>query len=204
LNHKVRKANHDDVQSFLLKHENSCAVAINWLNFGSSGLEFWTDDLTTARFVHCAWPQSEINKFFKSFHRPEHPFKTIGIHRPWTHEPVASFVYADGTVMEDYLQLGEDPATGKDPSGSLNICALNHYSLRSKEEYRRKEVRGNGFKAQNPYGGIKRFQRFDQNDREDFEVARFRSRTQIIIDEIMQDDTCSTAHKESCKLHFPR
>ena len=194
----------DSVKDFLLNYQNYHAIAINWLNFGSSGQTHWHNAMTIDRFKRCSDYGSTMNKYFKCFHRPSGPFSRIGIHRPWPIEPISGFVYADRTTVSADIQNGAHPTNANDPTRSHSICSLNHYSLRSHDEYKRKELRGNGFVYNNKYGGEKKFKEFDDNSNENRDIEKFSSIARDLLHEYLLNARLRELHTKTCSLHFPR
>jgi len=100
----------DGLEDFLDRYQDATAIAINWLNFGSSRKTKWEDAPVTARFNQCASAVHPTNKYFKSFHRPSDAFRGFGIHRPWPRNAINSFIYPDGETVEEDVQLGAHPS----------------------------------------------------------------------------------------------
>lgn len=120
------------------------ALALPWRLYGSGGQDRREDGLTPERFRQCApmdlhFPMAHL---FKTLHRPS-AFRTLGVHRPrakkskparWLgpdgSELPAGFAGNDGAIS--LYGLGQGP----------RLAWLNHYSLRSREEFLVKRARG--------------------------------------------------------------
>lgn len=125
------------------------AVVLPWRLFGSAGAARMDPAPTTVRFTRaapqpCAYPVAA--SFFKTLFRRVGRFRRLGIHRPRQPDPArhgaAPWVDGSGqrlptgfaTRQERITTYGLPPATG--------LVQLNHYSLRSAEEFMVKRTRG--------------------------------------------------------------
>ncbi len=128
------------------------AVALPWRLFGSSGEREWNAGLTPERFTQAApadlhFPFAHL---YKTLARPE-AFRQLGVHRPrakpskparWlgpdgTRLPTA-FASADGAIsLYNAQNKAQKNAQNKPP-----LAWLNHYSLRSRQEFMVKRARG--------------------------------------------------------------
>ncbi len=110
------------------------AIAVNQRVFGSSGLVDYDPTLVTTRFVRCTEDSYIENQWFKTIARPEQVVEFDSVH---------SVIIKSGTyAMSD----GADLTRGTDHPGHANRIAcgpltLNHYMLRSLDEFRQKQKR---------------------------------------------------------------
>lgn len=131
---------HSGIKPFLARYPGQAgAVAINWLLFGSSSHSRYVDELQATRFRMCARDAPGTkNRFVKSIARVRATSNvavhTVGL-RP-------GFTYYDSGV-EPVELLGN--------SKTAKVChdqaQLNHYVVRSLEEFREKRARGNATRA---------------------------------------------------------
>ena len=124
--------------------EETEAVALPWRLFGSAGKEQFEEGLTPERFTRAA-PADVLlpaAHFFKSLIRPR-AFQKLGVHRPKNKKETAPRWSLGGA-------LDLDPPFATDDS-RINLfgyntpaakARLNHYSLRSAEEFLAKRARG--------------------------------------------------------------
>jgi Domain of unknown function. len=120
------------------------AVPLRWHLFGNSGIGSWDDRPVTERFTMAAPDEIALPlaHFFKTLHRPV-AFKALGIHRP---KPLkdrpARWIGANGKPMPDAFaeQSTRINLFGLPQEGAR--AWLNHYSVRSVEEFVLKSVRG--------------------------------------------------------------
>ncbi|MDO9106915.1 MAG: sulfotransferase family 2 domain-containing protein [Methylovulum sp.] len=138
------------VQDLLGRYQFPDALFINWKHFGSSSKQNYERDLTVSRFV-CCDSQTLLNTFGKSISRLNPSlYKFISNHRPipLKNDTWGRIVYAANQA--DDVLLGKDVVYGNNPRKNSqspvfhDVCQLNHYAIRSKEEYGWKSIRGNG------------------------------------------------------------
>lgn len=191
----------DSVQAFLAQHEAAEAVAVNWRNFGSGGAAAWRNAPLAERFRRCAPAAHPANAHFKSFHRPRAGFRAFGIHRPWPETPRQGFVYADGTPVEDAVQMGAQPAASAALADRHARCALNHYSVKSRAEFDRKVIRGDGAHPGASYARNDKFRRLDTNGATNADIDRFLPATRAAMADLLADPALFFLHARSCAHH---
>ena len=126
------------------------AVAINWLFFGSNGETAYRPEPVTERFPRCA---QDGSRMFKSIVRTR---AASAMSHPHSATLRNGFSYVDADMNETALL---DPA--RLPHVTLGTAQINHYVLRSAEEYAWKRQRGN---STLPDGHPKKFAKFDNAD----------------------------------------
>lgn len=144
---------HQSVKELLDYFHNPDALFINWKHFGSANQSHYQNELTLHRFLHCD-STTEHNKFGKSIARIDPSlFSFISNHRPIprTDEAWGRIIYA--TKQTEDIAVNQEVIYGKHPKTLSSapifhdVCQLNHYAIRSKEEYQWKSIRGNGRQA---------------------------------------------------------
>jgi hypothetical protein len=190
------------VDEFLNKYHEYDAIAINWLNFGSSNHFTWNPGFTVQRFIKCAEIYNKNNFHFKSFHRPDGPFSGFGIHRPWADSPTNSFIYTDHHIVEDNIQMGNIPDIGPNISHRQNIASIHHYSIRSLEEYLRKKKRGHGYFLNRNYGSDDHFKKLDTNNIVNTSALIFQEKFREEFFKLISDEKLSNLYWKSCACHF--
>lgn len=185
----------EGVEDFLQTYSEMDAIAVNWLNFGSSGNDVWQPGLLMDRFTRCAAPDCRTNFHFKSFHRIGAGFSGFGPHRPWGY-PRDRYVYADGTIVPYHVQ-----EAGLPDYINHSRAQINHYSVRSREEFDRKQARGDGFVETRVYNP-KKFQILNKNDSRNLSIKRFHKRTLDQLFRLMSDRDLPWLHYKSCMHHF--
>jgi len=117
------------------------AVPLRWHLFGNSGQRVWEDAPVTERFTMCA-PEDIIlplGHFFKTLHRPS-AFGGLGIHRP--KGKTANWISAAGNALPHGFSETQSRIQLYGIPSAAETAWLNHYSVRSIEEFILKSVRG--------------------------------------------------------------
>lgn len=125
------------------------AIAINQRVFGSSGKIKWEDGLVTERFQRANEPTNPENEFFKSIVRPEY-VRTFND----PHFAELEFGFYVDTNGNKLKQHGSHP--GRSQGILHDRFRINHYMLKSREEFEFKRRRGGGA-AHELSNRIKRF-----------------------------------------------
>jgi hypothetical protein len=104
--------------------------------FGSSGQTEYDADLVTARFTRCSGPEHPQSKWFKTLARPERVARFDSAHSV----QLASGEY----VLADHSPLEREDADwhpGLAARVGPGAITLNHYMVKSLQEYRWKQQR---------------------------------------------------------------
>lgn len=124
--------------------EDADALAMRWRLFGNSDRIETGDGLTMERFTEaapevCALP---LSWFFKSLYRAS-AFQKAGVHRPRQRKgSVPHWVNGSGVPLAEAFAADETRINlYGNPHGS-DLVQLNHYSVRSAEEFMTKRQRG--------------------------------------------------------------
>ncbi len=155
---------HDSIGDFLAGFDDSIGgVCLHWRIFGSSGHKTYAKDLVIRRFARCA---AAYHPLVKSIVRRS-AVAQMRVHFAMLSSGI--YVTADGTQVEAQCQVTPIP--------SDLPASINHYLLKSVEEYHAKVARGEGHRA--PDSPQKRakftpdfWDRFDRNEAEDPAIAR--------------------------------
>jgi hypothetical protein len=133
----------EDITLETLMHEAD-AVPLRWHLFGHSGLEAWTDTPVTTRFTHAA-PDGinlPLAHFFKTLHRPS-AFRELGIHRPKHRKDTQNmWLSASGSPLPSAFATQQSRINLYGVPHHGERAWLNHYSVRSIEEFVLKSARG--------------------------------------------------------------
>lgn len=127
------------------------AISMPWRLFGNNGCVFYEDALATKSFT-TSMPASDNHPFsdvfFKTLFRPNGPFNQLGIHRPkQKKDQVPNWVDGSGAKMHEHVSanpkqltlFGQELHTG---NAGRDLVELNHYSVRSAENFMVKRARG--------------------------------------------------------------
>ncbi len=134
----------DLIEGFEAEQGTFDALALPWRLYGSGGARRRGVGLTPERFT-CAAPMDlhfPMGHLFKTLHRPS-AFRALGVHRPRAKKSKpARWLGPDGSALPDGF-AGSDGAISLYGMGQGERRAwLNHYSLRSTEEFIAKRARG--------------------------------------------------------------
>lgn len=177
-----------DTDEFLvLKHHSSIseylddapaetgAIAINWLNFGSNGETKYRDEPVVERFRMCSENRDDLpgrNRHVKCIARREAIAMTDRVHSPMLKD---GFVYVDGNLSP--VSLENRAFT---PTVRHETAQINHYVVRSREEFEEKRARGMSTHHKNDpakfskFDDVERFWRgHDLNERLDDTIDRW-------------------------------
>lgn len=145
----------DNIAEFLHRHEDAAAVEVNWLVYGSGGAQTRQPGTMMERFRHHARPEHPLNRWVKSIVDPRRVFDMIGCHQA---------AVMSGTAIDSHGQQLKKHFRDREPQ--LDIIRINHYAVRSYEEFIEKQMRG---RASGRYRSVPRsyFDKYDLNDVED-------------------------------------
>lgn len=120
------------------------ALALPWRLYGSNGIEQRTQGLTPERFTRAApidlhFPMGHL---FKTLHRPS-AFRALGVHRPRAKKSKpARWLGPDGAELPAGFAAHDGAISLYGVGQGARHAWLNHYSLRSTEEFLAKRARG--------------------------------------------------------------
>ena len=140
------------ITEFLTGFEDSPVVEINWLIYGSGGAEKKSSAPVMERFRHHSLPSHQLNRHVKSIVNPRRVFTMTGCHEA---------ARIDGMAADSH----GDPITRnfREREPQQDIIRINHYAVRSKEEFIEKQNRGRASGSQRTIS-LDYFNRYDLND----------------------------------------
>jgi len=144
-----------NILRFLDRFEDFAAVEINWLIYGSGGQKKKTDDSVFERFRFHSEPEHYLNKHVKSIVNPRRVFNMIGCHEA---AKISGYA-ADSHGQPIKLHF-------KDRTPQQDVIRINHYAVRSYEEFLEKQMRGRASGTQTTVP-TEYFTRYDLNDIEE-------------------------------------
>lgn len=154
----------DHVADFLKRFPSAAGVAINWRMFGSSGEIHFRRRPLMMRFTRASEIAFDANKLVKTFFRLD---KTTEIFVHHGH-------YSDGGVL--FSPNGDAIANGYHLAQSADnfaVAQINHYFLKSKDEWTLKLLRGYADSTVRPPDT---FDLYDRNEIADVSILRHRRR----------------------------
>jgi hypothetical protein len=190
---------HGSIAVFLREYELYSGVAINWRVFGSSGHRVRTRGLVIERFAKCAVRTAPPNRCIKVIVRPEQ-VTACSIHICQIQS--GALVDADGIDIMPTLQGG-----GIHARISHSAAQLNHYIVKSWEEWLQKKARGRA--AVTPETAEQRwtdsrFADHDLNDDEDVDILQRRDAVRVQLDgigKVLQGSSASPAWRYLQMFH---
>lgn len=145
------------IPAFLARFEAFPAVEVNWLVYGSGGALKKTPGTMMQRFRHHSVPGHKLNRHVKSIVNPCRVFNMIGCH-----EAARITGYAADSHGKEIRKNFREREPQQD------VIRINHYAVRSLEEFREKQMRGraSGTKTtvEDEY-----FRKYDLNDIKEIE-----------------------------------
>lgn len=140
------------ITDFLAGFEDSPVVEINWLIYGSGGAEKKSPAPVMERFRHHSLPSHRLNRHVKSIVNPRRVFTMTGCHEAARIDGVAADSHGD-PITRNFRE--------REPQ--QDIIRINHYAVRSKEEFIEKQNRGRASGSQRTIS-LDYFNRYDLND----------------------------------------
>lgn len=146
---------HASIPEFLKGFESFAAVEINWLIYGSGGRKEKTPGTMMERFRFHSKPDHYLNRHVKSIVNPRRVFTMIGCHE------VARI---SGNTADSHGQPVKRHFRERKPQ--QDVIRINHYAVRSYEEFIEKQARGRASGTQ-PTVKSEYFDQYDLNDIEE-------------------------------------
>jgi Glycosyltransferase family 92 len=175
---------HDKITDVLtlLDHdyEDVCGIGVHWKTFGSSGLATKEPGLVIERFTRCARPNAIPNNCIKTVAKPN-LVSEAHIH---------SCNFSSGNYIDERGRTLELRQRGMDDRITHELIQVNHYMVKSREEYEKKRLRGNGNRNNHEKDKYDRFSeeywsRYDLNDEQDVSAQRFLPMVKIAMQTIL-------------------
>ena len=144
-----------NITDYLKKLEAFPVVEINWLIYGSGGAQKRTEGTMMERFHMHSRPDHPLNKHVKSIFDPRRVYGMIGCHEA---------ARITGKAADSHGRRVR--VSWRDRAPEQDVIRINHYAVRSYEEFIQKKGRG---RASGPDREVKDeyFTRFDLNDIKD-------------------------------------
>jgi len=137
---------HSSVEEFFHSFHGADCILLNWRIYGSSGHFSRLPGLVIERFTYCAPEDFYLQKEFKSLFRVDDGFRRLGLHFPRLEgSRNRTFVFSDGQISDKRF-LSERPYR-RYSRIALDTAQVNHYAIKSHEEFSRKKARGRGAAA---------------------------------------------------------
>ncbi|MBR5465976.1 MAG: glycosyltransferase family 92 protein [Bacteroidaceae bacterium] len=145
---------HKNIVDFLNSIEDHSVVEINWLVYGSSGAERKESGKVMDRFRKHSLPDHPLNHHVKSIVNPRCVCSMIGCHE------AACII---GTTVDSHGNIITQGRKKRKPQ--QDVIRINHYAIKSYEEFLSKRARGRA--RVNSKRDLGYFERYDLNDIEE-------------------------------------
>lgn len=143
------------VSEFLKRFDTFAAVEINWLIYGSGGQEHKSPEAVMERFKCHSNPDHRLNRQVKSIVNPRRVFTMIGCHEA---------AKISGDAADSHGQPIKKHFREREPQ--QDIIRINHYAVKSREEFIEKQSRGRASGTQREVKA-EYFNQYDLNDIEE-------------------------------------
>ncbi|MGN0036104.1 MAG: glycosyltransferase family 92 protein [Bacteroidaceae bacterium] len=140
------------IPAFLKRFESFSAVEINWLIYGSSGERTKSEKPVMDRFQKHSVPNHYLNRHVKSIVNPRRVFNMIGCHEA---------AKISGFAADSHLHPIVQHFRSREPQ--QDVIRINHYAVRSYEEFTEKQARGRASGRQKKLT-LEYFKQYDLND----------------------------------------
>lgn len=158
-------AEYECLSKLFSSNENIGMVGINWRTFGSSGHKKFYNAPVVERFKKCSSDSvGEVNQHLKSASRLSF-VNSVNAHSVILNRGL--YCHSDGSLIEDFIAAdgGLTSAGGsKTKAVSAGPLRVNHYVVKSEEEYINKRKRGDAIRGPNYDRGPEYFYRHDFED----------------------------------------
>lgn len=180
------------------------AVAIGWRFFGSAGLEAYDARPVTERFTQAApsdlhYPLAHL---FKSLHRPS-VFQKLGVHRPRNRkDQIARWKLGNGADLAGGIAENDKAITLYGQPGLTQgaVPVLNHYALRSAQEFLVKRDRGLPNHSDRKID-LNYWVERNWNTVPDDSISRFAAKTSVVREQVMSLPGVRAAHEAGVDWH---
>ena len=139
------------IPEFLKRFETFPAVEVNWLIYGSGGAKTKKIGGVMERFKHHAAPNHIENRYVKTIVNPRRVYVFISCHKVAT---------LSGRTVDSHGKPIKKNYKHREPL--LNLIRINHYAVKSYEEFMEKRARGRAISLNQR--GLDYFNRRDLND----------------------------------------
>ena len=143
------------IPDFLKRFENFAGVEINWLIYGSGGMKTKMPGTMMERFKRHSKPGHRLNRHVKSIVDPRRVFTMIGCHEA---------AKISGYIADSHGEPVRKNFRERVPQ--QDIIRINHYAVRSYEEFIEKQARGRASGTQRTVKD-EYFNQYDLNDVEE-------------------------------------
>ena len=142
----------ESIPLFLSRFEQFAAVEVNWLIYGSGGAKKKEPGTMMERFRHHSKPDHILNRHVKSIINPRRVYTMIGCHEA---------ARISGNAADSHGEVLTKSFRDREPQ--QDVIRVNHYAVRSYEEFVEKQNRGRASGKQRTVKD-EYFRQYDLND----------------------------------------
>lgn len=185
-------------------------IAVNQQNFGCGGVHRYQRELQMKQFLF-GWKQSGAynvklaKRGVKTLTHASAEARYFGNHSPLLSPKKAAtarFVNGSGTPLPGE-RLKREVKSLVEPDFGFDLVQLNHYVLRSMEDFILKSARGNANHATRQ-ADLKYWRRYDHNDLRDEHILRWSDRVAAQMAEWLEDKELRLLHEASIRHNRAR
>lgn len=136
------------LDDLILAASGADIVQLNWAVFGDNGHKFFADVPVIERFTKRIAEKNRINAGCKCLTRQPQRFERLRNHNPAAYlGSEALSVFSGGGKLRRYapnINLTEALQYTEAENVNFKIAQINHYAIKSSQEYSLRQVRGNG------------------------------------------------------------
>jgi hypothetical protein len=160
---------HGSINEWLSGFDGFAAVGVSWAIFGASGHEDIPPGLVIESFTHRSTPDFAPNRHVKSVVRPD---KVIACANAHFFRMDGAYCDASGNPIAWQHMVGNEQLPGgvSDRAPDWSVAQLNHYFVRSREQWRQKLSRG--YYQGGPQRRMEEFEFYNRNEMEDLAAAK--------------------------------
>lgn len=166
LDELINLKRHATIGAFLAPFHDATGVALNWRFFGSGGATAHRPGLMMERFTKAAEPAFGPNQTVKAVYRTAEVVRLCHHISGYRAEPRVRA--ADGTPVANEPQIPVKES-------SLAVAQINHYFVKSREEWQRKVARGYTWTVADR---SEAFAEYDRNECEDAGILARKAETE--------------------------
>ncbi|MBR0683800.1 glycosyltransferase family 2 protein [Roseomonas eburnea] len=164
------------------------AVLMQMRHFGSSHHIFMQDDLVLRQFSLASTEDHPDNAIVKTLHRMGRRFKTIGMHMPFffeRYDEKPRIYNGSGKLVPEEMHRFERGRKVPEGWAGMDLVQLNHYAVRSLDQFLVKRRRGSGTGMRNRFSKEYWLQR-DANDVVETSILRMLPRLEQEVGDVLR------------------
>lgn len=179
------------------------AIMMQMRHFGSAHQIFMQNDLVIRQFDLASLVEHPDNMIVKTIHKMGKKFWGIGMHMPnfyQKYDALPRMYNGSGVFLPDTVHRMERLRKVPDGWGGMDLVQLNHYAVRSLDQYLVKRRRGSGTGMKNRFSR-EYWQQRDANDVPETSIHRMLPGLEAAIAVVMADPAIRQAVSQARRLN---